>query len=53
MATALDVTVPTARLALNNLKELGIVKDVSGFGKERLYIYTALIELLERGAEPI
>ncbi len=53
MASALDVSVPTARLALNNLKELGIVKDVSGSGKERLYIYTALIDLLEQGAEPI
>ena len=53
MATALDVSVPTASLALNNLKELGIVKDISGSGKERLYIYTALIDLLEQGAEPI
>ncbi len=53
MATALDVSVPTARLALNNLKELGLVKDIQGSGKERLYIYTALINLLEQGAEPI
>ncbi len=53
MATALDVSVPTARLALNNLKELGIVKDISGSGKERLYIYTALINLLEQGVEQL
>lgn len=53
MASAIDVSVPTARLALNNLKELGIVKDISGSGKERLYIYTALIDLLEQSAEPI
>lgn len=53
MASAIEVSVPTARLALNNLKELGIVKDISGSGKERLYIYTALIELLEQSAEPI
>lgn len=53
MASALDVSVPTARAALNNLKALGIVKDVSGSGKERLYIYGALIELLEEGTEPI
>lgn len=53
MAAALDVSVPTARAALNNLKELGIVKDISGSGKERLYIYTALIDLLEQGAVPI
>ena len=53
MAAALDVSVPTARLALNNLKELGIVKDIQGSGKERLYIYTALIDLLEKGAEQL
>jgi len=53
MASALEVSVPTARAALNNLKELGIVKDISGSGKERLYIYTALIDILDQGAEPI
>ncbi|MGE3623884.1 MAG: Fic family protein [Bdellovibrionales bacterium] len=53
MASALDVSVPTARLALNNLRELEIVKDISGSGKERLYIYTALLDILEQGAEPI
>jgi len=52
-AKVLDVSVPTTRTALNNLKELGIVKDVSGKGKERLYIYSELIALLEQGAEPI
>lgn len=52
-AKALDMTVPTARTALNNLKELGIVHDISGKGKERLYIYTGLVDLLEKGTEPI
>jgi hypothetical protein len=47
------MTVPTARAALNNLKELGIVHDVSGKGKERLYIYTRLVDILEKGSEPI
>ena len=46
----LGVTVPTARAALQNLKKLGIVKDLSGKGKERLYVYTELITLLEQGA---
>lgn len=49
MAAALEVSVPTARAALNNLKELGVVKDISGAGKERLYVYTGLIDLLEQG----
>lgn len=53
MAETLKVSVPTARAALNNLKELNIVKDISGSGKERLYIYTGLLNILEQGAEPI
>ena len=53
MARILDVTVPTARAALNNLKDLGIVRDINGSGKERLYIYTGLINLLEQGTEPL
>jgi Fic family protein len=50
---ALDVTVATARAALNNLKELGIVRDINGKGKERLYVYTGLVDILEKGTEPI
>ncbi len=53
VAHALDVSPLTARTALKNLKELGIVKDVRGRGKERLYIYDALIEILDKGTEPI
>ena len=52
-AKALDITVPTVRAALNNLKDLGIVRDISGKGKERLYLYGGLVEILEKGAEPI
>ena len=52
-AKALEITVPTARAALNNLKELGIVRDISGNGKERLYIYASLVDILEKGAGPI
>jgi Fic family protein len=53
MASILGVSVPTARLALNNLKELDIVTEISGSSKERLYIYTDLINILEQGTEPI
>jgi len=52
-AKALDMTIPTARTALNNLRDLGIVKDIAGSGKERLYVYTELVELLEKGTELI
>ena len=47
-AKSLSVSVPTARAALNNLKDLNIVK-VKLVGKEQFYIYTDLINLLEKG----
>jgi Fic family protein len=49
-AKILDLSVPTARNALQNLQKLGIVKDISGRGKERIYVYTELVTLLEQGA---
>ena len=36
VARNLDISIPTARTALNNLKALGIAKEISGKGKERL-----------------
>jgi Fic family protein len=53
VAKNLDISVPTARTALNNLKALGITKEIGGKGKERLYIYENLINQLEQGTEPI
>lgn len=52
-AEKLDISIPTARTALGHLKDLGIVHDISGKGKERLYIYSNLITLLEKGTELI
>jgi Fic family protein len=48
-AKLLGVSIPTARAALQNLHKLGIVEDVSGKGKERLYVYKELLMLLEQG----
>ena len=52
-AEQLGVSVPTARTALNNLKDLAIVQDISGSGKERMYSYIRLDELLEKRTETI
>lgn len=53
LTKTLDMTAPTARAALNDLASLGIVQNVKGAGKERIYVYANLIKLLEQGAEPI
>lgn len=53
VADILNITVPTARASLNNLKKLKIVEEISGSGKEKLYLYHTLVSLLEQGTEPI
>ena len=53
VARNLGISIPTARTALNNLKALGIAKEISGKGKERLYIHENLINQLEQGTVPI
>ncbi len=52
-AKYMNSTVQTARAALIDLKELGIVNDIAGKGKERLYIYAKLVNILEKGTTPI
>ena len=52
-AKSLNLTAPTARAALTNLKELGVVSEIAGKGKERLYLYSNLVEILQKGAEPV
>ncbi|MBI3526994.1 MAG: Fic family protein [Betaproteobacteria bacterium] len=49
----LNVSAPTARSALVELLNLGIVKEVTGQDRNRVYVYTSYLEILQRGAEPI
>ncbi len=53
IVSALSMTAPTARVALNNLVKLGILKVISGKKRERVYVYRDYLSLLEKGAEPL
>jgi hypothetical protein len=44
-----DVTWPTASPALGRLAALGIVSEISGKKRNRLYTYTRQLALLDRG----
>ena len=48
-AEKLGITAPTTRAALNHLVELGVIKEVSGRERRKLYVYQALIDVLEAG----
>lgn len=50
---ALELTAPTVRTALGELAKLGIVREVTGKRRDRLYVYESYLQLLQAGAEPL
>lgn len=53
LAKALKMTAPTARSALNHLKYIGVVEEVTGKKRDKIYIYRKYLDILEDGAEPL
>ena len=52
LAKALGMSAPTARSALNHMIELGILKEVTGQKRDKIYVYRTYLDILEDGAEP-
>lgn len=52
-ASALSLTTPTVRTALEHLTKLQIVREITGKRRDRLYVYDRYLQLLQAGAEPL
>lgn len=52
-AKTLDLTVPTVTQALENLHRLGIVSEITGRKRGRLFVYTEYLKILSQGTQPI
>ncbi|MGR3912288.1 MAG: Fic/DOC family N-terminal domain-containing protein [Candidatus Rhabdochlamydia sp.] len=52
IAKALHMTPPTARSALNHLTALGILEEVTGKARDKVYVYRNYLTILEEGTEP-
>jgi len=52
LAKELKITAPTARSALNHLRSIGVLAEVSGKKRDKVYIYRKYLDILEDGAEP-
>jgi Fic family protein len=48
----LKITHPTVMKAIGNLQRLGVVKEVTGKRRGRLFAYTRYMNILNRGTEP-
>ncbi len=53
LAAALNWTAPTARSALNQLVDLGILMEISGKKRDKRYVYRKYLDLLTSGTEPL
>lgn len=53
LAERSGVTFPTASRAVQSLEQLGIVREITGRGRNRLYAYDRYIAILNEGAEPL
>jgi hypothetical protein len=50
---SIHATLPTAIAALRKLETLGIVRELTGGNYRRTYAYTAYLDLLNEGTEPL
>jgi len=50
---ALKLTVPTVTNALNHLMKLGIVKEISGRQRDRLFAYSQYVRMVSGDTEPL
>jgi Fic family protein len=48
----LGITAPTARRALESMVKLGILEEISGKKRDKIYVYRKYLTILEDGAEP-
>lgn len=48
---ALGVTAPTVRSAVKNLEKLGILREITGKQRDRVYVYDPYMKILDQGTE--
>jgi len=53
MASRLSLSAPTIRAAIDALIELGIVNELTGHRRNRVFAYQRYLEILSEGAQPL
>jgi DNA-binding MarR family transcriptional regulator len=53
MERELGLTYPTVAGALDRMKKRRIVKELTGFKRNRVFAYAHFVDLLSEGTEPI
>jgi len=50
---ACNVSLPTILRSLATLEDLGIIKEITGKGRHKIFAYKAYLEILNKGTEPL
>lgn len=53
LVVSLELTMPTINTALLNLEKAGIVQEITGRQRDRLFAYKSYLAILEEGTEPL
>jgi Fic family protein len=52
-AKALKLSIPTVTVALNHLVRIGIVEEVTGKRRDRIFTYSRYFNIVSEGTEPL
>jgi cell filamentation protein, protein adenylyltransferase len=49
----LTLTAPTVRAAVKRLEQLGVVREITGKQRDRIYVYDPYLKILDEGTQPL
>jgi len=52
-AKKLKLTAPTVRSAVESLEKIGIVREITGKQRDRIYVYDRYVRILDEGTQPL
>ena len=52
-AEEIGITFPTVAAAIGHMRQLGIMREITGKQRHRLFTYTSYLDILKEGTEPL
>jgi Fic family protein len=52
-STEIGISQPTVTAALKRLEEIGVVNEITGKARDRIYIYKEYLDILGEGTQPL
>jgi len=52
-STEIGITQPTVTSALKRLEEIGVVREITGKARDRIYVYKEYLDILGEGTQPL